>query len=86
MCVSDKLLEINIISTDDYKICCLLQASETVCLRKPNWPQNCKLWLNTKTTEVFCITLGIIIFCTNCITFMFSLLNKERDSLKHKLN
>ena len=85
MHVNDKLLDIDIVSTDDYKLCCLLQASKTFCLRKSNWPQNCKFWLNEKTTHVFCITVGIMILVTNCTTFMFSLLNKERDNFKHKL-
>ena len=78
-----KVLEIDMVSTDDYRICCVLHESKTVCLRKPKWPQNCNLMLNTKVSEALSIVLGIMIFSFNSITFIFSLLSK-RDSLTQK--
>ena len=86
MYVNVKILEIDMISTDDYRICCLLQESKTVCVRKPRWPQNCNLMLNTKATEVGSLILGIMIFISNGIAFTVSLSNQSRDNLKHKFN
>ena len=47
-------LEGSIISTNDYRICCLMQESDMICSRKPTWPQSCNLMLNSRAVEVFC--------------------------------
>ena len=82
---SIEMLKTNMISTSDYRICCLMQGSGAVCLKKPKWPQSCNLMLNSKVVEMFCIILSTVIITFNIIAFSFGMLKHSRMKLKNQM-
>ena len=78
-------LEASMISTNDYRICCLMQESDLICSRKPTWPQSCNLMLNSRAVEVFCLIFSIIIIMFNLIAFTFGIFKHSKSKLKSKM-
>ena len=78
-------LEAKMVSTSDYRICCLLQGSGNVCTRKPKWPQSCNLMLNSEAVEIFCLILSIMIITFNFIAFTFGIFKYSRTKLKNQM-
>ena len=60
------------VSTDDYRICCLLNSKSTVCSSKPKWPQTCAFLLEVKVFRILSILEGIGIILFNSIAFIIN--------------
>ena len=76
MYVDVEILAIDMISTDDYRICCLLQKSKTAyVLENPDGLRTVNQFSIQKLLKSCCLILGIMIFISNSIAFTFSLSN-----------
>ena len=56
-----------LVSTDDYRICCLLKLKKTVCLQKPKWPQTCNSLLEGSSLKIICFFQGLLILTLNLL-------------------
>ena len=54
-----------LVSTDDYRICCLLKLKRTVCLQGPKWPQTCNSMLEVSSLKILCLSHGLLILTLN---------------------
>ena len=70
--VVDNSIKAVFVSTDDYRICCLLNSKNTSCSSKPKWPQTCAFLLEVKFVRVLSILEGIGIIIFNLIAFIIN--------------
>ena len=50
-----------LISTGDYRLCCIMKSKKTICLKEPKWPQTCSPILKDYTLKVFSLLVAILI-------------------------
>ncbi len=55
---------------DDFRICCLLTESTSVCSSKPVWPHSCKKLLNSAFFKAFILTGFICIVLLNILSLI----------------
>ena len=64
-------LEVDMITTDDYRICCLMASTHTLCPSKPKWPQSCKVILDKLVAKVAIVLEFVFILLLNCLSIIF---------------
>ncbi len=60
-------IEVNMISTNDYRLCCLMNSGHTVCTRKPVWPQHCRAMFEVQAARIVLISQCVLILTLNVI-------------------
>ncbi len=55
------------ISTDDYRLCCLLTDSPAICTADPSWPMSCNVLLDSLAAEVSSATTSILLLILNTV-------------------
>ena len=62
----NRYLIVDMLLTEDYRICCLMSSTNSICSTKPRWPQSCKVMFNTLISKVIIIFefTSIILFNT----------------------
>ncbi len=73
-------LHLDVIATDDYRICCLLLESETICTASPTWPQNCNILLHDTPAEIFDIVFALVATTVNIAGIVWGIV----ESIKMK--
>ena len=57
-----------LVSTDDYRICCLIRSEKTVCLREPKWPHTCNSVLEENTLKLLGFFEGTFVLILNLLS------------------
>ena len=62
----NRYLIVDMLLTEDYRICCLMSSTNSICSAKPRWPQSCNVMFNTLISKVIIIFefTSIILFNT----------------------
>ncbi len=60
-------INVHFVSIDDYRLCCLLKDSSTICAAEPQWPLNCNVLLDKLAIEVSTGTMSVLVFISNII-------------------
>ena len=68
-------LKAEVVSTEDYRTCCLLKSSDTICTSEPKWPQTCNVMFETKSIKLFCVVESIFIFGLNVVALLGGLIS-----------
>ena len=63
-------LKVDLIFTDDYKLCCLMVATDTICLTKPKWPESCKVMLDRMSAKIVAIFEFIMIIILHSVSII----------------
>ena len=61
-------LRVNMIGTDDYRVCCLMYFTDTSCSTKPLWPQSCNFMLTTAVAKIITVCEFIMIFLFDLVS------------------
>ena len=69
------------IGTDDYRVCCLMDFTDTACSTKPLWPQSCKIMLTTVVAKIIIVCEFIMIFLFNLVSLFKHISNLTFDKL-----
>ena len=83
--VTSDFLKINMIITNEYRICGLLKESDALCSRKPKWPQSCNIMF-TNAIELFSLILGIMIILCNSLVFISGFFIRAREILNQGID
>ena len=51
----NRYLTVNMLLTEDYRICCLMSSTNSICSTKPRWPQSCNVMFNTLISKIIII-------------------------------
>ena len=79
-------LKVNFILTDDYRFCCLMVATNTICLTKPKRPESCKVMLYTMSAKIVTIFEFITIIILNSVSIICHIKNLTCRNTKYNSN
>ena len=79
-------LKVDLIFTDDYKLCCLMVATDTICLTKPKWPESCKVMLDRMSAKIVAIFEFIMIIILNSVSIICQTKNLICRNTKYNSN
>lgn len=77
-------LKTSIISTDDYRICCLLKSSDVLCSVTPKWPYDCETLLKSSAMKVVIISVTVINISLNVFAFCVKVAELKKKKKKKK--
>ncbi len=60
-------INVEMIVTEDYRICCLFKSTDIACSTEPKWPQTCNSLLESKTIKIFCVVEGLLVMVLNIV-------------------
>ena len=63
-------LTVDMISTNDYRICCLMVNTDTTCLTKPQWPESHEVMLYSLSSKIVTILEFVLIIFLNIISLL----------------
>ena len=78
--------ESNTIITDDYRVCCLMEFSDTVCSSKAIWPQSCKVLLERRSWKAVIILESVLIMSLIVFHWWHGIKYKRTITGKSKYN
>ena len=72
--------------TRDYRLCCLLKSSDTLCHIKPQWPQSCNVMLNSMVSKLITTAESMLILALNLMNIILILTFSTYDKSIYILN
>ena len=48
----NRYLIIDLLLTEDFRICCIMSSTNAICSTKPRWPQSCSVMFNTLISKI----------------------------------
>ena len=78
-----RYLLVNMVLTEDYRICCLMSSTNTICSTKPMWPQSCEIIFNTLISKVIIIFEFTSIILFNTFSFFSTIFQSKIRKSKH---
>ena len=74
-------LRVNMIVTDDYRVCCLMDSADSDCSTKPQWPQSCNIMLTSVVAKIIIVCEFIMIFLFNFVSLFKHMSNSPYANL-----
>ena len=80
----NRYLIVDMLLTEDYRICCLMSSTNSICSTKPRWPQSCNVMFNTLISKVIIIFEFTTIILFNTFSFFSTFFQlKFTEQSKH---
>ena len=61
-------LRVDLVISEDYRVCCLLESTDIVCTSKPIWPESCSVMLVSIISKICVVIEFSLIIILNCIS------------------
>ncbi len=85
-------MRVDIVLTDDFRLCCLVKSVDTICSTLPTWPDSCNVLLKTTSAQTVTLTEAILIAILNLAALMFNFIqitkmrNEPQNQERRKKN
>ena len=80
----NRYLIVDMLLTEDYRICCLMSSTNSICSTKPRWPQSCNVMFNTLILNVIIVFEFTSIILFNTFSFFSTFFQlKFTEQSKH---